>query len=167
MGVLVVQSFNNGFETLLGPIFVLLYLITKVHYMPPIFSCVFCIRHFFYGMGEKIVKMSNDKFGSFFPVFLIRLTYDPIEGIWGGEDPHFEFWHTYLHEFLSQQREKLELFAIQYMTCHEQGTFFFALLMAEFMTELLELAKCFLKKCQKIISNLSIFLIQRLYYDQI
>ena len=40
--------------------------------MPPIFSCVFCIRHFFW--GKKIVKMSNDKFGSFFPVFLIKLT---------------------------------------------------------------------------------------------
>ena len=57
--------------------------------------------------GEKIVKMSNDKFGSFFPVFLIKLTYDPIEGIWGGEDPHFEFWHTYLYEFLSNKGKNL------------------------------------------------------------
>ena len=88
----------------------------------------------------------------FFPVFLIKLTYDRVEGIWGGEDPHFEFWHTYLHEIFVQQREKLELFAIQYMTCHEQGTFFlfFALLMAEFIYKLLHIAKYFVKKSQWI-----------------
>ena len=118
-----VQSFNNGFETLLGPIFVLLYLITKVHNMPPIFSCVFCIRHFFYGMGKKIVKMSNDKnVGSSFPE--LNLPMIPSKGFGVEKIPILNFDTLYLHEFFVQQREKLELFAIQYMSCHEQGIFF-------------------------------------------
>ena len=179
--------------------------------MPPIFSCVFCIRHFFW--GKKIVKMSNDKFGSFFPVFLIKLTlFLWYEGkklykcqmktlggffscfshktylffygmgvkkivkmsndrfgwffscfshktyLWSGRrdlgwrrSPFWILTHLFTRIFV-QQREKLELFAIQYMTCHEQGTFFlfFALLMAEFIYKLLHIAKYFVKKSQWI-----------------
>ena len=56
---------------------------------------------------------------------------------------------TLIYTIFVQQRDKLELFAIQYMTCHEQGTFFFAsLLMAEFVYELLDIAKYFVKKGQ-------------------
>ena len=117
--------------------------------MPPIFSCVFCIRHFFYGIeGKKIVKMSNDKFGWFFSCFSHK-TY-----LWSGRrdlgwrrSPFWILTHLFTRIFV-QQREKLELFAIQYMTCHEQGTFFFALLMSEFVYELLDIAKYFVKKRQ-------------------
>ena len=150
MGVLVVQSFNNGFETLLGPIFVLLHLITKVHNMPPIFSCVFCIRNFFYGMGKKNVKMSNGKISLSLFSCLSDKTYlwSHRRDLGWRRSPSWILTHLFTRIFV-QQREKLELFAIQYMTCHEQGTFFFAsLLMAEFVYELLDIAKYFVKKGQ-------------------
>ena len=55
-----------------------------------------CFSHktylFFYGMGVKNCKnVKCQSLVRFFPGFLIKLTYDRVEGIWGGEDPHFEF----------------------------------------------------------------------------
>ena len=74
--------------------------------------------------GKNIVKMSNDKFGWVFSCFSHK-TY-----LWSGQrdlgwrrSPFWILTHLFTRIFV-QQREKLELFAIQYMTCHEQGTFF-------------------------------------------
>ena len=79
-------------------------------------------------MGKKIAKMSNDKFGCFFPIFLIKLTYDRVEGIWGGEDPHFEFWHTYLHEFLSNKGKNLNYLRFNIWLVTNKELFFCSLL---------------------------------------
>ena len=118
MRVLVVQSFDNGLKTLLRPISVLLYLITKVHNMTPIFRCVFCISHFFCKMRNVnllltiILPFTN---------FWQNLPMIPSKGFGVEKIPILVLDALFTDSRIT--KEKLELFAIQICTCHYRTAF--------------------------------------------